>query len=268
MWGQLAVSLQNGNSYIWTIVVLAFIGTVVLLERFIMLQMVYYIDFSKFLRNFKRIIHAEDLERAVNLCKSASHTSLPHITLKAVEASEKDPTTVRGTIEEETIDFLPKLEIRLALLPALATLILLVGVLGTIDGLWSAFDSIEILDTSEKQVRLAQGIAGSLNPTSLALIICMIFLAFHQILKSIAIKLSERIHYGVTVLSNLLVPQEVATYMAPMAMAPAPVHDMDEPSNDSDADELEEEEEEEDTDDDDSFDDAAVEDIKDEEEII
>ena len=265
MWSQLAISLQQGNLYIWITLFLGFLGSVVMLERFIMLQMVYYIDFSKFLTNFKKIIQAEDLVRAINLCKSASRTSLPHISLKAIEAAERDPTTVRGTIEEETIDFLPKLETRLNVLPALTTLILLVGILGTLDGLWSAFASIEILDTAEKQATLAHGIAGSLNPTALALIICMTFLAGHQILKGIAIKLTERIHYGVTILNNLLVPEEVG-YIAGPAMAaapvaPAPIAETEEIDSEPEADEEEEEE-------DDSFDDAAVEDIKDEEEII
>lgn len=263
MWSQIAVSLQTGNAYITIILALGFLGCVIMFERFIMLQMVYYLDFSKFLSNFKKIVQAEDLDRAVNLCKSASYTSLPHIALKALEAAEADPSTVKGTIEEETIDFLPKLETRLGILPSVSTLILLVGVLGTIDGLWGAFDSIAVLDTSEKQSRLAHGIAGSLNPTSLALLMSMLFLASHQILKGIAIKLTERIHYGVTVLHNLLVPQEMATIMAPadMGAAPMPVNQVEEyaePMTDSPA--VEEA--------DDSFDDASVEDIKDEEEII
>src|SRR5690606_3078807 len=118
-----------------------------------------------------------------NICKSASHTSLPHISLKAIEAAERDPTSVRGIIEEETIDFLPRLENRLPALPALATLILLVGILGTLDALWHAFDAIAVLDTSEKQARLAHGIAGSLNPTAMGLLAAMIFLAAHQYLK-------------------------------------------------------------------------------------
>ena len=266
MWNQLALSVQNLNGYILMIFALGFIGSVIMIERFVMLQVVYYIDFAKFLANFKKIIQAEDLVRAINLCKSASHTSLPHISLKAIEAAERDPTTVRGTIEEETIDFLPKIESRLSALPALTTLILLIGVLGTLDGLWEAFASIEVLDTAEKQARLSQGIAGSLNPTALALILCMVFLSAYQLLKSIAVKLTERIHYGITILVNLLVPQEVGyiaqpAMAAPMAPPPAPepVEDLAE----SDDDETEEEEE-----DDDSFDDAAVEDIKDEEEII
>jgi biopolymer transport protein ExbB/TolQ len=266
MWSQLAVSLQNGNAYLVTIVILGFIGTVILIERFLMLQFVYNLDFTKFLSNLRRSVQAEDLDRAVSICKNASTTSLPAISLKALEAVERDPSTVRGAIEEETIDFLPRLESRIGILPALATLILLTGVLGTIDGLWSAFASIEILDTSEKQARLANGIAASLNPTSMGLLICMILLTCHQLLRGLAIKLTERVHHGVSVLTNLLAPNEVPTYVAAPAMDYSSQPQQAQPAVDA-VDEVEmpdstpEEE-------DDSFDDASVEDIKDEEEII
>jgi hypothetical protein len=128
--------------------------------------------------------------------------------------------------------------------------------------LWAAFDSIEILDTSEKQARLANGIAGSLNPTTMGLLMSMLFLTGHQMLRGLAIRLTERVHYGVSVLINLLAPQEMATYVAaPMAEAAAPVQ---EPVSKREAAPAESKTEVED----DSFDDASVEDIKDEEEII
>ena len=266
MWNQLAISLQNGNIYLIFILFLGFLGTTIIFERFIMLQFVYYVDFSKFLNNLRRSVQAEDLDRAISICKNASNTSLPGISLKALEAAERDPSTVRGTIEEETIDFLPKLENRIGILPALSTLILLIGVLGTIDGLWNAFDSIEILDTSEKQARLSNGIAESLNPTTMGLLISMIFLTGHQSLRGMAIKLTERLHYGVSVIMNLLVPNDMPTYVAAAPMeapvAAAPVAD------ETESDDSEEEPDAEPEEEDDSFDDASVEDIKDEEEII
>jgi biopolymer transport protein ExbB/TolQ len=263
MWSQLAVSLQNGNLYLIAIIVLGFIGTWIIFERLLMLQFVYNVDFKKFLNNLRRSVQAEDLERAVSICKNASYTSLPSIGLKALEALERDPHSVRGTIEEETIDFLPKLEARISILPALSTLILLIGILGTIDGLWAAFDSIEILDTSEKQARLANGIAGSLNPTTMGLLMSMLFLTGHQMLRGLAIRLTERVHYGVSVLINLLAPQEMATYVAaPMAEASAPLAQETVSKREAAPTESKTEVE------DDSFDDASVEDIKDEEEII
>jgi biopolymer transport protein ExbB len=262
MWSQLAVSLQSGNMYLILILLLGFMGTVIVFERLIMLQVVYAIDFKKFLNNLRRSVQAEDHERSISICKNASYTSLPSISLKALEALERDPATVRGTIEEETIDFLPKLETRIGVLPALSTLILLIGVLGTIDGLWAAFDSVEILDTTEKQVLLANGIAGSLNPTTLGLLVSMIFLTGHQVLRGLALRLTERVHYGVSVLINLLAPPETATFMqAPLAIQSAAMAHA--PSVKSEAAPAEKMEEV-----DDSFDDASVEDIKDEEEII
>lgn len=264
MWSQLAVSLQSGNTYLYLILILGFIGTVIMFERLIMLQVVYSLDFKKFLNNLRRSVQAEDIERAVSICKNASYTSLPAIGLKALEAKERDPSTVRGAIEEESIDFLPKIEARIGVLPALATLILLIGILGTIDGLWAAFDSVEILDSTEKQARLSNGIASSLNPTTMGLLIAMIFLTGHQILRGLALRLTERVHYGVSVLTNLLAPVEMSTFVpavtvAGAAAAAAPVAAAAHHAGASDS-KIEVE--------DDSFDDSSVEDIKDEEEII
>ena len=263
MWGELALSLQSGNYYVLSIIGLAFIASVLIFERFIMMQFVYNLEFSRFLNNLKKMITSEDFERAMNFCKSVSKTSLPKIALKALQASENDPATVKGTIEEETIEFVPRVEVRLAPLPAIATLVLLVGILGTIDSLWSAFHSIDVLDTAKKQASLANGIAGSLNPTAFGIMVCMIILFSHQILKGMAIGIIEHIHHGIAVLNNLLVPAEVAFVAAQPAIATEmPGHadagndeDVAEPAVDEGVA-------------DDAFDDAAVEDIKDEEEII
>ncbi|MFK7824362.1 MAG: MotA/TolQ/ExbB proton channel family protein [Oligoflexales bacterium] len=265
MWGELALSIRSGNIYMWGIVILSFISTVVIFERIIMLQWRYNIDFKKFLTDFKKMINSEDHERAINLCKSASKTSLPKIALRALEAVENDPSTVRGTIEEDTIEFLPRIESRLTMMPAMATIILLIGILGTIDALWWSFHSIDVLDTAKKQASLANGIAGSLNPTATAIIASMLILASHQVLKGMAIRIIDRIHHGIAVLNNLLVPEEVATMVAAPVAAFETRETSDaivEPAGDPTPDDQDEGPA------DDAFDDAVVDDIKDEEEII
>ena len=263
MWGELALSLQQGNAYVLSILALGFFATVIFFERFIMLQLVYHIDFSKFLTNLKKMVNAEDLTRAITLCKNTSATSLPHIASRALEAAEADPTKVRGTIEEEAIEFLPQIEKRLAILPAITLMIMLIGILGTIDSLWTAFQSVDVLDSAKKQATLARGIAGSLSPTALGLTFGMILLAGYHVLKGMAISLTDRLHHGVTVLLNLLAPQESAYYMPMPAQSHEPADvprvDADFSSEASAAPEVHADE---------SFDDVSVEDIKDEEEII
>lgn len=266
MWGELALSFKNGNMYIITIMIMSFIALVMIFERFFILQFFYNLNFSKFLNDLKKMIRSEDYDRAINLCKTSSHTGLPRIALRAIEASENDPTTIKSTIEEDVIEFLPKIENRLSFLPAFATFILLLGILGTIDGLWWAFHSIEVLDTAKKQASLSGGIASSLNPTTSALIASLLILICHHFLKSIAVRIVEKIHHGVTVLYNLLVPQEYTTMVATPSIVQS-----GENSEMSDAivgNQEVETRQEEGLPVDDAFDDAVVDDIKDEEEII
>ena len=265
MWGELADSFQHGNGYLIGILIIGFFATVIFFERLIMLQFVYHIDFNKFLTNLKKMVQAEDLNRAMNLCKNVSPTALPKISLKALEAAEVDPLTIRSRIEEEAVEFLPNIEKRLGIIPAATILIMMIGLLGTIDSLWNAFQSVDVLDTARKQANLAEGIAGALNPTALGLIFCMVLLAGHQMLRGMALNLTEKMHHGIVVLTNLLCPQEALTYMPmsqpsqenyahhtksnatniveqPAAALAAGIHE--------------------------PFDDVTVEDIKDEEEII
>ncbi|MDD9950328.1 MAG: MotA/TolQ/ExbB proton channel family protein [Zetaproteobacteria bacterium] len=268
MWEELAISFQSGNIYIYLLLALSFIAMTFIVERIVMLQFVLNIDFTKFLNELRKMVTSEDYERAMNLCKRASRTSLPKIALRALEAAENDPSTVRGVIEEDTIDFLPRIETRLASLPVIATLMMLMGILGTMDGLWWAFHSIDILDTAKKQASLATGIAASLHPTTIALISSMFVLAFHQMLKSMAIRMLERTQHGVAVLHNLLVPEAAPMVVAAGVSSPqiGPTDTVGDipPSIGEDS----EVASAGDVAGEDTFDDAIVDDIKDEEEII
>lgn len=210
MWYQFVLAIKNNDFFIVLILFLGFLGFLVFLERFLILQFSYNLNLKKFLNNLKKMIQAEELERAINLCKKTSNSSLPKIALKAIEMAETDPTKVEGTIEEETLDFLPNLEKRLSFFPMVSTLILLAGILGTLNSLWTTFVSLNVFDTAQKQVIVGQSIANSLSYTGLGLIFCMLLLIAHYIIKTMSFRLIQKLQYGVTVLNNLLVPKSTA----------------------------------------------------------
>ena len=269
MFGEIAASFQKGNPYLSVMLLLGFIGTAIIFERIIMLQFVYHIDFGKFLANLKKLLTAEDTTRALGFCKSVSSTSLPGIARRALEAAESDPTTIRGAIEEETIDFLPRIESRIGFLMALSTLILLSGVLGAIDSLWNTFHAVSVLDTAQKQASLGIEIARALNPAAFGVLLSMFILVGYYVVRGMAVRLTEKMHYGVTVLNNLLVPPEVASFMpvamaAPAAAAAHTAHLAPAANSDTPAAPTPTEGAKADA----NFADASVEDIRDEEEII
>ena len=140
-------------------------------------------------------------------------------------------------------------------------MVLLTGLLGTVDALWLAFHSIDVLDSTQKQVTLARGMAGALNPTAFGLLAAMLILLGYQVVKNMALRLIDELQHGITVLYNLLVPTE------PQFVAAAPL----EQSNKSFSLESKQPEEripEEKAPLKEALNDASIEDIKDEEEII
>lgn len=265
MWGEIALSLKSANVYVILILIMGFFGTLIFFERLIVFQLVFHIDFGKFLANLRKMVAAEDIERAMAFCKSVSKTSLPRISLKALEAMDSDPSKVKGVIEEETIEFLPNIDRRLGILPGITLIIMLIGILGTIDSLWQAFHSIDVLDTAKKQATLAQGIAGALNPTAVGMSFGIIFLAAHYFLRGFANTLIDKTHHGVTVLINLLAPQESMTMVPMMASTSVGSPTSESPSS---QDESPNPTKKDNNPTDETFDDVSVEDIKDEEEII
>jgi hypothetical protein len=91
----------------------------------------------------------------------------------------------------------------------------------------------------------------------------MSLMAGFYLIKGMAVNLVERLHHGVAVLNNLLVPHEAVAYMpmaggdtAPASMGSSAPQEFAAPKEEAAATAEE------------SFDDVSVEDIKDEEEII
>jgi biopolymer transport protein ExbB/TolQ len=267
MWAQVGEAITSMNIYVMLMFGLLFIGSMFIFERIILLQFIFNLDFKKFTQTLKKMILAEDYDRALNYSKNASKTSLPRICVRAIEAAEKDLSSVRGVIEEETLDFLPRIEARVQVIPVFATLVLFMGVLGTVDELWTSFESVGVLDTAQKQSAVGHGVSGSLVYTALGLVISCFFILAHQLVRGMAMRLIDRVQHGVMVISNLLVPNDGSqslSYASAGVTAgssePAPVtsfsESVPEPAKEIAKATAPEE------------DDAGLDDIKDEEEII
>jgi biopolymer transport protein ExbB len=274
MWLELAKTIQSGDVYMHIMSAISFLGLMVFFERFFTLYFSYNVNARKFISELRKMVLAEDFVRAESLCKSSGKSALPLIGLRAVETAQTDPSRVRGVIEEESIDFIPKIEARVSLLPALASLTLLVGILATIHHVWIAFHAMEALDSAQRQLTLADGLARSLNYTCYGLIIGALFVILHYFVKSLAIKITDRLNYGVTALTNLLAPATMAYAASPMAMpvAPAAAPVQEETTQKAEAQEdtsANDSSESEDTiAKEDASDEPDMDDIKDEEEII
>lgn len=206
MWTELYVAMKHGNVYLLTVAVILFVSQLVVFERLFSIYFFYSINFRKFINNLKKYLTSKDYDGAIKYCR-AHKSSVPKIALNSLEAHDLDPSSVEGVIEEGVLELLPKVEKGINLLPGLATLTLLVGVTGTIDGVWETFKTVDILDTTRKQIILSNGLASSLNSTALGLISATIIMVGHFITSGLALRILAGVNHTSSVLSNLLVPK-------------------------------------------------------------
>lgn len=208
MWTEIAEAIKAGNPYIWTILVFLLVGLSIIFEKYISIVFRYSINSRKFNLNLKKMITSEDYSRAISLCRSYGEIPVPKMALQALEAHDLDPFSTKGAIDESVIELLPRIESRINFLPSLAAVTLLIGTIGTIEGIWTTFHTIDVLDSLGKQVTLTKGLSGSLNPSAMGLIAATIIMAGHSIARSLALSVIAGVHHTASVLHNLLVPRD------------------------------------------------------------
>ncbi|MBX9702585.1 MAG: hypothetical protein K2X39_00390, partial [Silvanigrellaceae bacterium] len=140
------------------------VGYTIIIEKLILLQLVYRINFVKFNDQIKKMLSANDLDRAKNLCLATSKTGIPRIAAKAIDTYETDPMKVRTLLSEETLRFFPRIRRRISQLPNLAAGCVLLGAVAAIDGAWFSFQMVEGLELGIKSFAFSKGLGDALIP--------------------------------------------------------------------------------------------------------
>lgn len=91
---------------------------------------------------------------------------------------------IEYAMEEGVMEALPRLEKRTQYLSTLANIAMLLGLLGTISGLISAFAAVANVNPSEKSQMLSAAIAEAMNATAFGLSAAIPMLLMHQLLQT------------------------------------------------------------------------------------
>lgn len=207
-------------------VILAFlcVGWMIIFERFFLLQFVYRVNFQKFNWNIRKMLAAGDVERARTFCVATSKTGLPLIAAKAIDAYQTDVLKVRMTVAEETMAFMPKIRRRISQIPNLATVVVLLGALASVHGIWNSFRMSDVLDQGIKSVAFTSALANALTPLALSIGASILLMLPYGILDAIAARLEGDFEHSLTMILNVLAPETHAVVAAqPAVGAPAMV---------------------------------------------
>lgn len=209
----------EGGIFMFPITFLLAFGIAVIFERFMVLFKRYNLDAGKYYDFIEQKIANKELTIAIESSPDVPLANIIKFGVQMVKRLDEDPTpterAIKGerrvavmmekTIEEVATHEFPKIERRLSMLPTVANLATLLGLLGTLQGLIQSFSSLSnIADPAMKAQLLAKGISTAMNTTAYGLFTAVLILFFYAILNARAERLMEETEYYVLKFINLI----------------------------------------------------------------
>ena len=180
--GMLAAIKHNPTFILCNVVVSVVVITIVI-ERFAFQMGKYRVNSKEFFAQIKKLVVNGNIDRAIKLCDASDYPVLGLVKSGLTHAN-KGHDEIDAALSEKLAELKPKVEARIAPLWSLANIATLIGLVGTVWGLITAFAAIgsSNLSQAEKQQMLTGGIAEAMYNTFFGLAIAVVCMIFHVVL--------------------------------------------------------------------------------------
>jgi len=215
MLGKLAEFYNQGGPWMHPITALWALSISIMIERTYQLMFRMNTNAPQLMAQVQKLVLANNIDRAIKLCNAAPYAALPKVIKAALTRANKGEIEISNALEEASVEVLRSINKRTALLPNLANMATLSGLLGTIVGLIEAFTAVASAPPDMKSQLLTQSLAIGLNATAFGLIVAIPDLGFFMWLSSLAKKIVEDIDQYSLKIQNLLVARGKQPHSAP-----------------------------------------------------
>jgi len=168
----------KGGFIMWLILACSVIGLMVIIDRFIVLRKA-KINIPAFMVRIRGFIKKRDISGAISHCMQ-ENSPVSNIIRKGLKKYKLGHERVEEAIENAGRQEISKLEKGLSILATVAGIAPLLGFLGTVTGMITAFMTIQDLQGSANPSDLAGGIWEALITTAFGLIVGIPALAFYN----------------------------------------------------------------------------------------
>ncbi len=162
-----------------------------------------HINAAAFLEQIKRLLAANNVDRARKLCDATS-APIARVAKAGLGKVHRGEAAVAQAMEETMVDVLPEVKTRIAALWSMANIVTLTGLLGTVTGLIRTFSAIGDANPAERQKQLSDGISESMYNTAMGLSIALLCMLGHLLLASASKKVVADLESFSLKLENLL----------------------------------------------------------------
>jgi len=195
---------QDGGVFMFPIGIILIVGLAIVVERFVFLANAKKLNRDAFDR-ILTLLHKRDYQGALNLGKT-SESSVARIINAGLSrmAQSSRREDIESAMEEGVMEAVPRLERRTGYLATLANIATLLGLLGTIHGLSSAFSAVANADPSEKAAMLSASIAVAMNATAFGLFTAIPLLLAHSMIQSRTLEIIDSLEMAGVKCLNIL----------------------------------------------------------------
>ena len=142
-----------------------------------------HINAKAFLEQIKRLLAANNIDRAKKLCDATS-APIARVAKAGLSRIHRGEAAVAQAMEETMVDVTPEIKTRIAALWSLANIATLTGLLGTITGLIRTFNAVGDANPATRQTELSNGIAEAMINTAFGLSLALLCMLAHLLLST------------------------------------------------------------------------------------
>ena len=207
-WEIIARFMQEGGSFMYIILVVFALGLAISIERFIFLSNVKRKN-KHMWREVSPLLEQGDFSRAEEVTQEAQADIGRILSYGMAQISlGKRHDDMELAMEEGLMEVLPKLEKRTPYLATFANIATLLGLLGTIMGLISAFTAVANVDPAEKANLLSASISVAMNTTAFGLMAAIPLLLSFSFLQTKTTEIVDSLEMASVKFVNLLRKQQ------------------------------------------------------------
>lgn len=209
---------RDGGIFMYPITFLLAFGLAIIVERFYVLFKKYNLDGNKYYNFVEQKILADEIESAIKNSPDVPVSNIIRFGLemlvklkkneigenKIIKGERRFSVIFEKNIEEIAALEFPKIDRRMHLLPTIANLATLMGLLGTLQGLIKSFTAVSGLDPAQRAQILAKGISLAMNTTAYGLFVAVVVLFMYAILNDRAEKIKDMTEYFVIKFVNFV----------------------------------------------------------------
>ena len=212
---------KEGGIVMYFMLGIAVVALAIAAERFLVIGRAGGLNSRKLMEDVLRMVRQGDIAAARN-CSRMSTAPAARVAEGMLVVAGEDEARIQSAAEDAATLALAPLARRLPHLNVLANVATLLGLLGTISGLITAFSAVGAADPSQRSAFMAAGISTALNATAFGLMIAIPTLMIQGFLAGKVERIAERVDEMSIRLGQamLQVPAARAGHVTPIHGAP------------------------------------------------